>query len=84
MPKNDPPKAVELPTTMELPKIRTFDPNPIAKPGKMVELADSEVEVLRTLLDRDRTSKIVHGGLKSLLNFSDREAETLLNFLRRI
>lgn len=69
---------------IEFPKIMTIDPNPIMKEGKRVELADSELTVLKTLLDRDRTSKQVHGGLKSILSLSDDETEILLNFLRRI
>lgn len=69
---------------IELPKIKTIDPNPIMKEGKHVELADSELNVLKKLLDRDRTSKIVHGGLKTILSFNDEEAAVLLNFLRRI
>jgi len=47
-------------------------------------LTDAEKATLRVLLDRDRTSKQVHGGLRSILNLSESEAETLLNFLRRI
>lgn len=79
---------------IEFPKVNTIDPNPIMKEGnagggrhghgQRVELADSELAVLKVLLDRDRTSKIVHGGLKSILSLSDAETATLLNFLRRI
>jgi hypothetical protein len=69
---------------IELPKIKTIDPNPIMKEGKHLELADSELAVLKVLLDRDRTSKIVHGGLKSILSLNDEQAWVLLNFLRRI
>lgn len=51
---------------------------------KMVEISDAEHEVLKKLLDRDRTSKQVHGGLKSLLTMTDDDINTLLGFLSRI
>lgn len=47
-------------------------------------VSDTEREVLKKLLDRDRTSIVVHGGLKQLLQFSDDEVKTLLGFLDRI
>lgn len=43
-----------------------------------------ESEVLRKVLDRDRTSAIVHGGLKGILGLTDDEARTLIGFLRKI
>ena len=43
-----------------------------------------EVKVLRVLLDRQRTSEVVHGGLKSLLQLNDADADVLLRLLRRI
>lgn len=49
-----------------------------------IEMSEEERLVLKKLLDRDRTAKIVHGGLRTLLSFTDDEADTLLNFLRRI
>jgi hypothetical protein len=49
-----------------------------------LEVTSAERDVLRKLLDRDRTSREVHGGLKSLLSFSDVEAAALLGFLKRI
>jgi hypothetical protein len=47
-------------------------------------VSDAEREVLKKLLDRDRTSRIVHGGLKQLLQLSDDEVKSLLGFLDRI
>lgn len=51
---------------------------------RMVEVSDAEHSVLKKVLDRDRTAKLVHGGLKSLLTLTDEEASVLLNFLDRI
>lgn len=47
-------------------------------------LSTEEVRVLKVLLDRQRTSEIVHGGLKSLLQLNDADADVLLNLLKRI
>jgi hypothetical protein len=56
---------------------------PVAsKPSVLIN--DAERDVLKKVLDRDRTSKIVHGGLKSILSLNDDETTALLNFLRRI
>lgn len=52
--------------------------------GTSVLITDAEREVLKTVLDRDRTSRVVHGGLKSILQLSDEDAKTLLGFLDRI
>lgn len=52
--------------------------------GTSVLITDAERVVLKTILDRDRTSRIVHGGLKSLLQLSDEEVKALLGFLDRI
>jgi acetolactate synthase regulatory subunit len=47
-------------------------------------VSDAERKVLKTVLDRDRTGKIVHGGLKALLNLTDEDAHVLISFLKRI
>lgn len=47
-------------------------------------ISSAEKYVLRKVLERDWTSKQSHGGLKGVLALSDDDAETLLNFLRRI
>lgn len=47
-------------------------------------VAADERAVLKKVLDRDRTSKQVHGGLKSLLGLTDDETAALLRFLNRI
>lgn len=52
--------------------------------GSVAVVSDEERRVLKVLLDRDRTSKLVHGGLKSLLALSDDDSLTLLGFLDRI
>lgn len=52
--------------------------------GPRVDITPEEKAVLKKLLDRDRTSRIVHGGLKSHLTFSDEEIGVLLGFLDRI
>jgi hypothetical protein len=49
-----------------------------------ITLSDAERDVLRVVLDRDRTSKLVHGGLKSLLTLTDDQATTLLGLLNRV
>ncbi len=49
-----------------------------------VIITAEEREVLKKVLDRDRTSKLVHGGLKSLLTLTDDDVRTLLGFLDRI
>lgn len=51
---------------------------------KVVVISPEEEDVLKKLLDRDRTSRIVHGGLKSLLTFTDDEISILLGFLDRV
>ena len=51
---------------------------------QLVSITPLERRVLKDLLDRDRTSRIVHGGLKSLLTFNDDEIGVLLGFLDRI
>lgn len=51
---------------------------------RVTTISDEEHRVLKTLLDRDRTSRIVHGGLKSLLGLSDDDVSVLLTFLDRI
>lgn len=65
-------------TTLNLIRIRS------GKVDWQVEISEEERLVLKVLLDRDRTSRIVHGGLKSLLTLSDEQATTLLGFLDRI
>ena len=50
----------------------------------IVAISVTEREVLKKLLDRDRTSRLMHGGLKSLLTFNDYEIGLLLGFLDRI
>lgn len=52
--------------------------------GRAVLLTEDELRVLKVLLDRDRTSRLVHGGLKSLLTMSEDDVRTLLNFLDRV
>jgi hypothetical protein len=47
-------------------------------------LNPEEVRVLKVLLDRQRTSEVVHGGLKSLLQLNDADAAVLLHLLKRI
>lgn len=69
---------------LELPRLVTIDPNLIMEEGTRVEIARVEMDVLKKLLDRDRTARLVHGGLKSLLTLSDDDEAILLNFLRRI
>lgn len=50
----------------------------------LLEMSEQERLVLRKVLDRERTSKMVHGGLKSILQLSDEDAVTFINFLKRI
>lgn len=57
---------------------------PVALGPIDVRITLEEIAVLKKLLDRDRTSRVVHGGLKSLLTFSDEEIGTLLGFLDRL
>lgn len=49
-----------------------------------VQLSPEEVAVLETLLDRDHTAAIVHGGLKGLLSLNDAQTRALLGLCRRI
>lgn len=49
-----------------------------------VEISNAERDVLKKLLDRDRTSKQSHGGLGGVLAFSPMETATLIAFLRKI
>jgi acyl-coenzyme A synthetase/AMP-(fatty) acid ligase len=49
-----------------------------------VEITEAERQVLKRLLDRERTARIVHGGLESLLTLSRDDVATLLGFLDRI
>lgn len=51
--------------------------------GREMRLSAAEVDALRELLDRDRTAKVVHGGLKGLLSLSDDDVAALLGFLKR-
>lgn len=43
-----------------------------------------EIEVATIVLDRNRTSAIVHGGLKGLLGLSGDEADVLIGILKKI
>lgn len=52
--------------------------------GTSTLISETERAVLKKLLDRNRTSMAVHGGLKSLFVLSDEEASALLGFLERI
>lgn len=49
-----------------------------------VEVTDAERRALLVLRDRDRTSRVAHGGLKSLLQLSDDDARLILGFLNRL
>jgi hypothetical protein len=48
------------------------------------DISPREREVLKKVLDRNRTSMAVHGGLKSILVLTDEEASALLGFLERV
>jgi hypothetical protein len=49
-----------------------------------VEISNAERDVLKIVLDRDRTSKQVYGGLQGILGISRDEAATLIEFLKRL
>ncbi len=57
---------------------------PAKSQGTPLILTNEERRVLKVLLDRDRTARQVHGGLKSLLTLSDDDVRTLLTFLERV
>lgn len=50
----------------------------------LVEVTDRERAVLRTVLYRDFTAKLAHGGLGPLLSLTPDETEVLVGFLRRV
>jgi hypothetical protein len=52
--------------------------------GVSVLISEQEKTVLKKVLDRNRTSMAVHGGLKSLFVLTDEETTALLGFLERI
>jgi hypothetical protein len=65
-------------TTIQLQRIRG------TKVDWQVEISEEERLILKLLLDRDRTSRLVHGGLQSLLQLTDEQARTLLGLLDRL
>ncbi len=52
--------------------------------GESLQISSAERAVLKVLLDRQKTSKLVHGGLKSLLTLTDDQETILLAFLERV
>ena len=52
--------------------------------AKSVVLSPLEQAALWSVLDRERTSRPVHDGLRGLLSLSHEHAEAFLAFLRRI
>lgn len=78
MPKNDNSAGA---TITILPEI---GPATVGTVTPVTVVSDRERAVLKIILDRDRTSRVVHGGLKSLLQLTDEDAKTLLGFLDRI
>ncbi len=92
MPKNDdstvvvaktPVLAVSDPETKGA-VVRPLGGSLIPDDQKFTLLTSEERVVLKTILDRDRTAKLMHGGLKSLLTLTDDQATTLIRFLERI
>lgn len=57
---------------------------PAKEPVTTFSITVEEKDVLKKVLDRQRTSAVVHGGLKSLLSLTDDESAVLLAFLRRV
>lgn len=51
---------------------------------KRVTLSPLEQAALWSVLDRERTSRPVHDGLRGLLSLSHDHAEALLGLLRRV
>jgi hypothetical protein len=52
--------------------------------NEFLQVSSAERAVLKVLLDRQKTSKLVHGGLKSLLTLTDDQERILLAFLERV
>ncbi len=60
------------------------DYDELPRRGFTIEISSEERAVLREVLDRDRTARIVHGGLQGILSLNREQAHVLIEFLKRI
>lgn len=64
-------------------EVETISEELSSVPTAGLSISAEERRVLGAVLDRQRTALIVHGGLAGLLSLPPRDAEVLLDFLRR-
>lgn len=72
------------PETPGAPAVREEIKQHIENDDHMYFISPGEREVLKRVLDRERTSREAHGGLRGVLSLTSADADVLLAFLRRI